>query len=205
MSARPIVFLDIETDGLRPNRHLWDLAMIRRETDGTETTHQVFVPISLTDADPYALKVGRFYERHPLGRWLANPAGNGGMPRPGNGGSWPNYVTLYDAAHLVARVTHEATIVGCNPSFDTHTLERLLRSNGLQPTWDYHLCDVRERAIGWLLCSDALLAASDLEQSKTGQLATACEVSLSSDEDRHTALGDAKFARRWYDTLAGAQ
>jgi hypothetical protein len=141
MSA-PIVFMDTECDGLRPDRKVWEVAIVRREPDGREVEWQAFVEIDLSTAEPYGLQVGRFYERHPAGRYLA---GLDASAERMCESSMPS-----TAAIEVARMTHGAHVVGAVPSFDTHVLDGLLRGHGLIPAWHYHLLDVEVLAVGYL-------------------------------------------------------
>ena len=191
MSA-PLVFLDCETDGVHPHRKVWEVAAIRREPDGSETEWQAFVDIDLSTADPFGIKVGRFYERHPLGRYLS-----GLDPERDYPGRTPAYTSPHDAAHQVARITHGAHIVGAVPNFDTECLAPLLRANGLLPAWRYHLCDVENLAVGFLAGRGEPIAPP----WKSDDLGLALGVEPCPEEDRHTALGDARWVKRIYDTV----
>lgn len=211
MSA-PIVFLDTETDGIHPYRKVWEVAMIRRH-DGFEREIQFYVEIDLADADPFGLKVGRFYERHPLGCELSGAI----APRPRHipeGMTWARVSVPPEseaaAARLVAQWTHGAHIVGAVPNFDTEVLGRLLRDQGLTPAWHYHLIDVEALAVGYLAGRWAQ-AAADGNATEPGPfdpglpwdsdtLSAALDVSSPTD-DRHTALGDARWAQRIYDAV----
>lgn len=64
MSA-PLCFVDCETDGVHPGRQPWEVAIIRREPDGPQDVVRFFVELDLSTADPFGLRVGRFYHRHP--------------------------------------------------------------------------------------------------------------------------------------------
>jgi hypothetical protein len=205
----PICALDTETTGLHPQRQAWDIAMIRRDDNG-ESGWQFYVEVDLADADPFALKVGRFYDRHPYGRYLAKD-----LPHPF---SWPvtnrrlgELLSPSEAARHVARVTHGAHIIGAVPNFDTEVLATLLRRHGLTPGWHYHLIDVEALALGWLHgraqagAHNAGLPMEILTRLpwKSDDLAAACGVESPDEEERHTALGDAKWALRLYDAITG--
>src|SRR5438477_49568 len=82
---------DAETDGLHPHRKAWEIAMIRRDFDGTEQTCSIFVRINLATADPHGLTIGRFFDRHPDGRKLT------GKPPVGPANVW----STHDAAKRV--------------------------------------------------------------------------------------------------------
>jgi hypothetical protein len=198
----PICFLDTETDGIHPTRKPWEIAIVRREPDGTETEWQAFVAIDLSTADPFGLRVGRFYDRHPLGRYLAGDLDAPPWPMS----TWPDsqridygapYVALSEVAPIVARMTHAAHIVGAVPDFDAEILARLLREHTLTPAWHYHLQDVETLAVGYLRAkgirlglpwdSDELTERLGLEPVPAGE--------------RHTAMGDVRWVMRIYDKV----
>lgn len=199
-----IVFLDTETDGLHPGRKVWEIAMIRRDEQG-ESESTFFVDIDLSTADPFGLNVGRFYDRHPLGRCLADAA----VPLVPVGNA--HFRTALVAAQTVARWTHGAHIVGAVPNFDTEVLAALLRRHGFTPAWHYHLIDVEALAVGWLYGRDAVLREQVEALAppvglpwKSDDLSRACGVEPPGDEERHTAMGDARWAMRLYDAIVGA-
>lgn len=193
----PLVFIDTETDGVHPTRKVWEVAMIRRETDGTENEIDFFVEIDLSTADPFGLKVGRFHDRHPLGRYLA---GKGVvMPEPYNDGD--EYLSAAEAARMVARYTHGAHLVGAVPNFDAEVLARLLRDEFLAPAWHYHLIDVEAMAVGALVSSR--LRTDVPLPWKSDDLSRDLGVEPPSEDERHTALGDARWAMRLYDRIMG--
>lgn len=211
MSA-PLVFLDTETDGIHPDRKVWEVAMIRREPDGKQAQTRFFVDIDLSTADPFGLKVGRFYDRHPLGRKLS-AANIGDRPtmapvEPGLYGG--DMLNRNAAAMRVARWTHDAHIVGVVPNFDTETLAPLLREAGLTPAWHYHLIDVLALMVGYLDGggrTDAMPREVREVMAlpwKSDELSRVLGVEPPSDERRHTAMGDADWAMRIYDRITGA-
>jgi hypothetical protein len=194
------VFLDTETDGVHPGRKAWEVAMIRRDDDGERAT-QFYVEIDLSTADPFGLKVGRFYERHPLGRYLSGLDSALGT----------STLSPTHAAMRVARWTHGAHIVGAVPNFDTEVLANLLRAEYLTPAWHYHLIDVENLAVGFLhgasrpvgtVVPDFVTEALALPW-KSDDLSRACGVEPPGDDERHTALGDARWAMRLYDKITG--
>lgn len=202
----PIVFLDTETDGVHPGRKVYEVAMIRRDDTGQREV-QFFVDIDLSTADPFGLKVGGFYDRHPLGRGLS-----GLEPMPGavDFKSQPDRPPVITkgaksqgvAASRVAQWTHGAHIVGAVPNFDTEVLGNLLRENGLTPAWHYHLVDVETLAVGWLHAQAAPARPFDFPW-KSDDLSRMCGVEPPSDDERHTALGDARWAMRLFDAITG--
>ncbi|NEW49376.1 hypothetical protein GV792_04870 [Nocardia cyriacigeorgica] len=205
MSA-PIVFLDTETDGVHPGRKVWEIAMIRRDEHG-ERELSMFLDINLSTADPFGLKVGRFYDRHPFGQYLAGATDSAHVdPWHPGGAVDPGY-----AADVVARWTHGAHIVGAVPNFDTEVLAAMLREHGLTPAWHYHLIDIEALMVGWLHGA-AAPAKAVMPQSvrevlglpwKSDDLTAAIGVEPTPEAERHTALGDARWAMRVYDAIVG--
>lgn len=132
-----LVFLDTETTGLHPQRRAWEVAAIRRESDGTEVRYRWFIDVTLDEADPQALRFSRFYDRHPL-HATTGPLDLGSV------------YTERTAAAAIEHVTRDAQLVGSNPAFDAATLDTMLRRHGLLPSWDYRLIDVVPLAAGHL-------------------------------------------------------
>ncbi len=205
MSA-PIVFLDTETTSLHPSRRAWEVAMIRRDDKGRREA-SFFVSVDLTNADPFALNVGRFWDRHPAGRKLSGKT----CDTPGD--LAPVY-SQHDAAREIMRWTFGAHIVGAVPNFDTETLGGLLRSQGYVPSWNHHLIDVEAMALGWLLGRGKgrtnVIGMNGRSFTvappwKSDDLAAACGVEPADEAERHTALGDARWVERWYDAMRGDQ
>ena len=149
----------------------------------TETEWHTFVTNDLSTADPYGLRVGRFYERHPVGRALA-------------GEMVPDTTALLsETAHRVAALTHGTHLVGAVPNFDAELLDRLLRDQGLIPAWHYHLIDVENLAVGYLAGQGHVFIPPWSSESLTEALG----VTASTEDERHTAMGDARWAQRIYD------
>lgn len=184
----PLCFLDTETDGVHPDRVAWEIGAIRREPDGTETARRWFVDVALATADPFGLRIGGFYDRHPFGRYLSGAAE-----------SFDHRATLgpYAAAMQVARITHGAHIVGAVPNFDTECLAALLRNQDLTPAWHYHLVDIENLAVGYLAGQGKPIAPP----WKSDELTEALGLPPTPDDEKHTALGDAKWAMRVYDAV----
>ena len=199
----PICFIDTETDGVHPGRKIWEIALIRRDDQG-EHEQSFYVEIDLSTADPFGLQVGRFYDRHPLGLTIT---------RSGHPLNWnvslrdpqglPSSTKLYTrerAAQIVARMTHGAHLVGAVPNFDTEVFDRLLRDHGLCPSWHYHLQDVETLAIGYLRGQGKPVPKLPWSSD---ELMEAIGVEKPAEDERHTALGDARWAMRTYDKVMG--
>ncbi|MDR6861944.1 hypothetical protein [Phycicoccus sp. 3266] len=178
----PIVFLDTETDGLHAARRPWEIAMVRRDSDGTERTLTMYVALDLRDSDPKALQIGRFWDRHPSGRRMV-----GKSPSPGDSAT---VYSSHDAAKFVMEWTFGATIVGAVPSFDTEVLGRMLRHHGYLPSWNHRIRCVETMTAGYL------------GKDPGGLRDCADALSVRYEHDRlHTALGDATLARDIWDHL----
>jgi hypothetical protein len=200
----PLVFIDTEADGVHHGRRVWEVAMIRRDDEGQRET-QFFVALDMRHSDPFGLQVGGFWDRHPSGRKVS-----GKPPLPG-----PAPLCKHDAAKEVMRWTFGAHLVGAVPNFDAETLAGLLRAEGYLPSWHYHLIDVEAMAVGWLRMASRIArdeedhnAADLLDMDtappwKSDTLSRACGVEPPSDAERHSALGDARWAMRWYDAMTG--
>lgn len=198
----PIAFLDTETTSLRPDRRAWEIGIVRRE-DGRQEERVWFVDaddLDLGNADPFALKIGRYYERHPD----AIDGVEYGKGYPGSEQYGPESWVMRD----VAQWTRGAHLVGAVVSFDAEVLAARMRANGVLPGWHHHLIDVEALALGFLCGKasegdlDAGLNLPDLPW-KSDDLAKACGVEPASDDERHTALGDTRWVMRWYDAITG--
>lgn len=180
MSTRPLVFLDTETDSLSHLCKAWEVALIRRDEEGNEHEQHWFLPLDLRHADPQALRIGGFFDRHPSGRKVS------GKPEC----PIPPTTTTHEVAKQVMRLTFGATLVGSNPGFDADALARLLRSEGYMPSWDHRLRDVATLASGHVHRDvgglDGALEALGLVMPK---------------EERHTAMADAHAAMWVYDSV----
>lgn len=177
--------------------------MILRRPGYNDREMSFFVDIDLSGADLFGLNVGKFWERHPLGREITQ----------GVMASKPT--SRADAAKHIARWTHQAHIIGAVPNFDTETLAPLLREHGLVPSWNYHLIDVENLAAGWLNAYAARLENSERTIERATELRAIATPPWDSEElsravgiepgefARHEALGDAKWARAIFDAVTG--
>lgn len=202
----PIVFIDTETTSLRPDRRAWEVGMIRRADHrdaDQETSFFIHIDdIDLPNADPFALDVGRFWQRHPQ---AVTDARVGYEVHDFEDTSmWSTLrgevLDAGTAAQVVRLWTHGAHLVGAVPSFDAEVLAALLRDNWLTPTWHYHLIDVENLAVGWL----AGRGETVLPPWKSADLSRMVGVDAATDEERHTALGDARWAARIFDRVMGS-
>lgn len=194
-----LAFVDIETTSLdRERAEVWEVGLIIRDpVVGRDDEFVWQLPVDLFDADPMSLKISGFYERRWVERdWPAASADEGltgNVVVPANNmGRWAReFVKLTLGAHLVGNV----------PSFDDHHLQRLLRRHNQCAMWHYHLVDVEALAAGSISAHDEVqhLAAPPWDSE---ELSRACYVDPDQ-YDRHSALGDARWARDLYDAVIG--
>lgn len=202
-----LIFLDTETTGLDPDRHeVWEVAWIIRDESRRDDESAWQLPLRwLGDADPYALRVGRFHDRYRY------------VPSPVAVSSSDGARTSEDiVARSICQQFDGATIVGAVPDFDVRFLTRWLARQGFPWTAHYHLCDVENLAVGYLRRQlDELSTLREVGEAYSPHeaLARILDPPWSSDalsaalgieiapKDRHTALGDARWARDLYDAV----
>lgn len=107
----PMVFVDTETTMLEPIPKPWEIALIKRDGKASEERlHIMLREPDLSDASPDALRVNRFYERHPL--WSLHEETPGIL-----------VMTARDAARAIELFTAGTQLVGSNPDFDARAIE----------------------------------------------------------------------------------
>lgn len=200
-----ICFIDTETTSLRHDRRAWEVALIIRDPGIPDIECSWFImreDLDLGNADPASLRIGRFYERHP----------------DFQGGTAPVAAAPEDyVLHEVERYTRGAHLVGAVPNFDTEVLGERMRANGICPSWHYHLTCAEVLAAGWLnayaaVMEDGQVAGSTERAAELRRIAAppwnsdelSRAVGIEPDEERrHTALGDAAWARAIFDAVTG--
>jgi DNA polymerase III epsilon subunit-like protein len=217
-TAPTIVFLDTETTSLRPDRRAWDLALIVRRDGEPDVEHQWFVhdaDLDLGNADPFALRIGHFYERHPAyAEETFTKAGSADGKSLWAVSSRTVAVREGDVLSRVEELTRGAHLVGCVPNFDAEVLGARMRACGLLPSWHYHLIDVEMLTVGYLRGLTTFDAPrNDLQELlhttplrlpwDSEALSRALDVEPPGEADRHTALGDARWARDMFDAVMG--
>lgn len=168
--------------------------MIRRPVDGPEERLTLMVSdVDLSAATYAALRVGRFYDRHPS----YAPAG---QPVPAEA----VVCAEAEAAVLVERWTRDAYLLGVVTPFDDLTLDTMLRRCHLLPRWHYRTQDLTCVTVGWLAARG--IHADDegrpTHEWNSETLSRACGIEPPAEELRHTAMGDADWAARWWDAIA---
>ena len=195
-----VAFIDTETLGLDPDVNpVWEVGLIL--PDGTERQWHVKV----TDRDialahPKALEISQFHERYGKERQPDEP-------------EWVAR-DLYD---LLPKGTH---LAGAVVSFDEERLRRLMWKHGYSPRWHYHLIDVEALAAGYLggqaAAGQEIRGADNEDEAEVGRsYLSIASPPWDSEElskalgvepdkfDRHTALGDARWAKAIYAAAIG--
>ena len=204
-APHPVAFVDTETTGLDPDRHeIWEVGLIL--PGGSE--HEWQLPVDLSRADPIALNIGRFHDRRPMsGTEHYRPWGD-----DKHESKWVIHSErMREWSAEFVRLTRGLHLAGAVVSFDADRLWRLLRANGQCPMW-HHLIDVESLAAGWVSAQPApvpIVIAGANVGSVTGRPPWRSEelsraVGVDPDSfDRHTALGDARWAKAIYEAVMG--
>lgn len=188
---RKLVFVDVEATSLdiltaRP----WEIALIERWPDGRERRTWIMVSdVDTCYADPESLAVGRFEERYVRdgrARWLSEDIA----------ALWVARRTAADP--VLGRPILVGSAVG---TYDAPILAGMLARQGFTPEWHHHPIDL----VTWTQAREAqspfgtvALSTSsyDLSERSAGVPRPAADVA-------HTAMGDALWARSWWDAVKG--
>lgn len=177
----PLCFIDTETTSLdRYTREVWEVAMVRREPDGTETSFEAMVAgVDLSEASPVSLKIGRFYDRYDMA--YATELGRYAMSS--------RYDAASEVARHVERMTRGAHLVAAVPSFEDTGLAPLLKRHQLAPAWHYHLVCIENVLAGYFgvvppYSSDELSMRIGVDPAQF---------------ERHTAMGDVRWVMAQWD------
>lgn len=189
-----IAIIDTETTSLRPDRLAWEVAYAISVDGAKPTLHQHFIAVPTDGADEVALRIGRYYERHP------RPFGDATNSRT------PQTARSEAAvAAVLARDLHGAILAGSNPSFDDYTLRAMLARHGFAPTWNYRSIDVITLAAGWLMAAEPEPAKPDERLRlpwKSDEISAMLGIEPD-EEKRHTAAGDVDWAMRVFMRIGG--
>lgn len=189
--TRPIVFVDTETTGLELHARPWEIAVIRREIDGTqsETVLQVAYDLTAMDdagATPVALHIGGWLLRGQADRKYLDA-----LP--------DDVATVYGrepgiAQELVRLLDGDPILVGVGVHFDALMISSLFRRRDLpEQPWHYSIVDLKAVTYGVIRAQMALGREHEA-------LRDAARLPMSS-ERLAAALGDARWAARWFDAL----
>jgi hypothetical protein len=199
-----VCFVDTETTGLDPERHeIWEVALILQEvTDVARTAawcegaglDPLMYPLT-ADKNPLVLVPTLVWSEHvwqlpvdlgqadPYALQLTHYYDRATTLRQIDPSRFARYFEMYTRGlHLVGNVV----------SFDAERLRRLLQANGACPAWHYHLVDCEALVAGKLGLtppwrSDDLSRMIHVDPPGPGEL--------------HTALGDARWAKRLYEAV----
>jgi hypothetical protein len=188
-----VAFIDTETTGLDPElRLIWEYAVI---VDDTEHVWQARLPDCgcLDPACPY-----RSLGTYNVDEWVLE---NTDVVRRYDSA---NAMHPDDAALLFANLTRGRHLVGACPWFDAERIHRqLLRhpSDDRTLPWHYHLIDVETLIVGWVQGLSKAGASPPLPWDSED---LSRYVGVDPDQfDRHTALGDARWAKAMFEAVMG--
>lgn len=173
-----LVFLDTETLGLDPDRHaVWEVAWIDGDTGREHCYHVQLAADEIAAAEPIAIEISGFDKRF------------------GDTYDVPRERIVYLLQQAFAGRKH---MVGAVPSFDEERLRRMFYAQGIRTMpWHYHLIDVEALAVGFL----AAQSGSFPLPWRSDDVSIAIGVQPPSEAERHTALGDARWAKRIFDRI----
>ena len=183
-----LCFIDTETTSLRPDRRAWEIGLILRRPGLAEHEYRWFVhaaDLDLGNADLGSLRIGGFFGRHPEYR-------AGKHAQPGE------ICCEYDVLRQVEELTRGAHLVGAVPSFDADVLGTRMRAQGIPPSWHYHLQDFETLIAGYLAGQGKPVPSLPW---RSDDLSRMIGVEPPENHERHTALGDARWAARVWDAV----
>lgn len=180
MDDQLIAFVDTETLGLDADKHaIWEVGLVLYDhADRTVVAEHLWqialTAEQLTNGDPIGMEIGGFDQRYDM-TTASVPAR-----------FLAEFIALTQGAHLAGAVV----------SFDEERLRRMALAHGQKPGWHYHIIDVEAMALGALAAHGEVFPLP----WKSDPLSERFGVQVSED-DRHTALGDARWAMRLFEAL----
>lgn len=178
--GRSMAFIDTETTGLARTSQVWEVAVVK---EGRPL--HLMLPIDVAAADPVALDIGGFHERHPQGSRFVPELQSAPL------------VSEVEASAQVIEMTSGTHLVAANPGFDIAVLITLFESVGASCEWNYHALDIESYAIGWLGSHGIALP----QKWSSDALAQLCGVPPMTPQERHTAMGDVTWVMRWWEVM----
>lgn len=205
-----IAFVDCETVTLDAGPDvMWEIGVITRDDGRPDEEWRFQLRPNMAKANEESLEIGRFTERYELKGKRAQALGW----HPANGDE-PATMTYGALAITLHSLLSGRSIFGICPSFDTLRIGLFLRKQwgssvagsagfGYKDPFHYQPHDVEDEVAGYLrgLKVDSVGGADPFAIPRpTELLAEAVGVTLKP-EDKHTGLGDARFARDLYDAV----
>ena len=184
----PLVFLDTETTGLSLDDDIWEFAAIRRE-DGAETELHLFIEHDWDKCQ----KLPESFRADHLARFPSHEQATA-----------QREAAFAIAGILRAEDGDRPHIVGAVPNFDMERIDRFLERHDARwkADWHYHLIDVENLAVGYLR-GQGVVGTALHQPWDSDEISRAVGVEPPGDGERHTAMGDARWAMRLYDVIAG--
>jgi DNA polymerase III epsilon subunit-like protein len=195
-TKKPVIlaFTDVESTGLDPFLHdPWEVAVVLR-VDGQDEEHVFRIEPDLTNADPEALRINRFYERTADPEWV-----------------WDDRETAARRLHILL---DGAVLVGSNVAFDAEMLTHLFGRYFDNPRpWHYRTLDIVTLAAGSLYGRAAERARRGVAAWfpritavlgwpwRSYDVSRLVEVDPPAPDVGHTALPDARWARDVWDRI----
>lgn len=204
-----LVFMDTETLGLDINAPIWEFAAVRRITSGPVVDANRATGHGCDDIE----KSLHLFIRHHATPWLTD------FPEEfardyHNRYSDAESVHQLEAAELIAEFMEgRPHVVGAVPNFDTERIShQLLRPNRIRDPWHYHLIDIENVVIGYLVgIGKQMVNFGELDELDMSLVAPPWKSDILSravdvDPDqfaRHTAMGDVRWVMAQWDSVMG--
>ena len=170
-----VAFVDTETLGLNPDVHpIWEIAIILPDRDEEHVWQVRPTAVEISNADPIAVTISGFGSRYDDAAAFRS------------GETVDRFSALLEGRH----------IVGAVPSFDEERLRRMYLD--VYPTpdrfpWHYRVVCVEAMMCGVLGCGPGAEPDDMAEQ-----------LGVVRQEEKHSALADARWARSVFDRIVGA-
>ena len=187
-----IVFMDTETLGLDIASPVWEFAAVRR-----------------SDPDVQSESLHLFI-RHHATPWLAEFPEEFARDYHARYSDAESVSQLEAAKQIAEFMEGRPHVVGAVPNFDTERIShQLLRPNRIPDPWHYHLIDVENLIVGFLVgrareghMGSGLAVPLAGEKWDSNDLSRAVGVDPEQFE-RHTAMGDVRWVMAQWDAVMG--